>query len=156
MFLCDDVRGSELIGESGRHFGQSLRFQLRFQFRSPAAQPFGWDTRTEFGLRRDVDPEPLSERLVNADAVRLADVRAMRVGRRRAGDGSLAMRERQRRRLLIEAEDRLQPLPDRIAVLVPVEFVSVDQFARCDAADDHPRQEAPLRSIGGRVAQVAS
>ena len=45
--------------------------------------------------------------------MRLADVRAVRVGRRRTGDCSAALGEVERLRLIVKTEDRLQPLPGR-------------------------------------------
>ena len=80
-----------------------------------------------------------------------ADVRAMCVGDGLAADRAAAERAAELVAGFVESEDRVEPLPDRIARFIPAELVGIDESARRDRADHRPRHEA----VAGRQSEVS-
>ena len=133
------------INLPAKHLMQRLRRKLPPRLLGQACQLLARAAALVFVLRLHVDREPLAKRLVNLPAVNRPDVVAMRPRRILPGERAVAMGKRQLVSRTIEAPDLLVPLPHRVALAVPTEFVGVDQVPRSHAAHDHPRQKAVRR-----------
>src|SRR5262245_57212228 len=88
---------------------------------------------------------------MDGTAVIPPDIVAVGRLRRLSGERSPAMRKREPLPRSVEAVDRLEPLPDRVALPVPGELMGIDQPPGRRGADDRPGKE----SVAGRKPQIA-